>query len=112
MITFQSIPTFPPRDDLQISAPDPMIELHVVWCMVGQDGRDVRDGWVSWEFSIPRRPRTGDILNKKSVYTESSTSSSSDERAPPLPKRRTQLTGLHHLYQLVHLNKSLDSLLI
>ena len=29
VITFQSIPTFPPRDDLQISAPDPMIELHV-----------------------------------------------------------------------------------
>ena len=23
MITFQSIPTFPPKDDLQISAPDP-----------------------------------------------------------------------------------------
>ena len=29
VITFQSIPTFPPKDDLQISAPDPMIELHV-----------------------------------------------------------------------------------
>ena len=50
---------------------------------------------------------TGNILNKKCVYTKSSTSSSSDERAPPLPKRRTQLTVLHYLYQLVHSNKSL-----
>ena len=38
--------------------------------------------------------------------TESSTSSSSDELAPPLPKRRTQFTVLHYLYRPVYSNKS------
>ena len=78
-----------------------VLRTHGLWCVVGSEQYNQLQYHPSSIGQFKGQGGTGDGLNRKCAYTESesSTSSSSDERAP-LPKRRTQLTVLHHLYQL------------